>query len=36
LLMPFRKQRNYWIRPDGTPVERQNFPSEQNPARLAK
>jgi sterol desaturase/sphingolipid hydroxylase (fatty acid hydroxylase superfamily) len=36
LLMPFRKQRDYWRRPDGTPVERQNLPSNQNPARLAE
>jgi sterol desaturase/sphingolipid hydroxylase (fatty acid hydroxylase superfamily) len=36
LFMPFRKQRDYWHRPDGTPVERQNPPSEQNPTRLAE
>jgi sterol desaturase/sphingolipid hydroxylase (fatty acid hydroxylase superfamily) len=36
LLMPFRKQRDYWLRPDGTPVERENSPGEQNPARLAE
>jgi sterol desaturase/sphingolipid hydroxylase (fatty acid hydroxylase superfamily) len=36
LLMPFRKQRDYWLRPDGMPVERPNLPAEQNPARLAK
>jgi sterol desaturase/sphingolipid hydroxylase (fatty acid hydroxylase superfamily) len=35
-VMPFRKQRNYWIRPDGTPVERQILPPERNPARLAE
>ena len=36
LLMPFRKQRDYWRRPDGTQEERQNLPSNQNPARLAE
>ena len=36
LLMPFRKQRDYWRRPDGTQVGRQNLPSNQNPARLAE
>jgi sterol desaturase/sphingolipid hydroxylase (fatty acid hydroxylase superfamily) len=36
LLMPFRKQRNYWIGPDGTSVERQILPLEQNPERLAE
>ena len=36
LLMPFRKQREYWRRPDGTFVERQEAPAEQNPARLAE
>ena len=36
LLMPFRKQRDYWRRPDGTPVERQEAPPEQNPSRLAE
>jgi sterol desaturase/sphingolipid hydroxylase (fatty acid hydroxylase superfamily) len=36
LLMPFRKQRDYWRRPDGTPVGRQDSPAEQNPARLAE
>jgi sterol desaturase/sphingolipid hydroxylase (fatty acid hydroxylase superfamily) len=35
-LMPFRKQRDYWRRPDGTQVGRQNLPSNQNPARLAE
>jgi hypothetical protein len=34
--MPFRKQRDYWRRPDGTLVERQEAPAEQNPARLAE
>ena len=36
LLMPFRKQRDYWRRPDGALVERQNLPGEQNTGRLAK
>jgi sterol desaturase/sphingolipid hydroxylase (fatty acid hydroxylase superfamily) len=36
LLMPFREQRAYWRRPDGTPVERQKAPAEQNRARLAE
>jgi sterol desaturase/sphingolipid hydroxylase (fatty acid hydroxylase superfamily) len=36
LLMPFRKQRDYWSRPDGTPVRRLNLPAEQNPTRLAE
>jgi sterol desaturase/sphingolipid hydroxylase (fatty acid hydroxylase superfamily) len=36
LLMPFREQRDYWRQPDGTPVERQKAPAEQNRARLAK
>jgi sterol desaturase/sphingolipid hydroxylase (fatty acid hydroxylase superfamily) len=36
LFMPFRKQRDYWLRPDGTQVARQNLPAEQNPARLAE
>ena len=36
LLMPFRKQHDYWLRPDGTQVGRQNLPAEQNPARLAE
>lgn len=36
LLMPFRKQRDYWRRPDGTQVKRLNLPSERNPARLAE
>ncbi len=36
LLMPFRKQRDYWRRPDGRLVGRQNSPAEQNPARLAE
>ena len=36
LLMPFREQRDYWRRPDGTLVERQKAPVEQNRARLAE
>jgi sterol desaturase/sphingolipid hydroxylase (fatty acid hydroxylase superfamily) len=36
LLMPFRKQREYWRRPNGTLVERQEAPPEQNPTRLAE
>ena len=36
LLMPFRKQRDYWRRPDGTLVRREKLPAEQNPARLVK
>jgi hypothetical protein len=36
LLMPFRKQRDYWRRPDGTLVERQKTPGEQNRARLVE
>ncbi len=36
LLMPFRKQRDYWRRPDGTLVRRQDLPTEGDPARLAK
>jgi sterol desaturase/sphingolipid hydroxylase (fatty acid hydroxylase superfamily) len=36
LLMPFRKQRDYWRRPDGTLVGRQKLPAEQNPARLVE
>jgi sterol desaturase/sphingolipid hydroxylase (fatty acid hydroxylase superfamily) len=36
LLMPFRKQRDYWRRPDGTPVERHSLPAEQNPTLLAE
>jgi hypothetical protein len=34
--MPFRKQREYWRRPNGTLVERQEAPPEQNPTRLAE
>jgi sterol desaturase/sphingolipid hydroxylase (fatty acid hydroxylase superfamily) len=36
LLMPFRKQRDYWRRPDGSLVGRQNAPAEQNTARIAE
>ena len=36
LLMPFRKQRDYWRRADGKLVERQNTSAEKNPVTLAK
>ena len=36
LLIPFRRQRDYWRRPDGTLVLRQGAPAEQNPSRLAE
>lgn len=36
LLMPFRKQRDYWRDPDGTVVERGPTPAEPNPGRLAE
>ena len=36
LLMPFRKQRDYWRRADGTIVERERAPMEKNPARLVE
>jgi len=36
LLIPFRKQRDYWRRPDGTLVERQKATMEQNRAHLAR
>jgi len=36
LLMPFRKQRDYWLRPDGSQVGRQVLPGEQNRTRLAE
>jgi sterol desaturase/sphingolipid hydroxylase (fatty acid hydroxylase superfamily) len=36
LLMPFRKLRDYWLRPDGSQVGRQVLPGEQNRARLAE
>jgi hypothetical protein len=31
LLMPFREQRDYWLRPDGTPVEREHSPESKTP-----
>jgi len=36
LLMPFRKQRDYWRSPDGSVVEREKAVTESNPARLAE
>ncbi len=36
LLMPFRKQRDYWRDPDGAVVEREKTPAGTNPARLAE
>jgi sterol desaturase/sphingolipid hydroxylase (fatty acid hydroxylase superfamily) len=36
LLLPFRKQRDYWRNPDGTLVERAKAPTEKNPAKLAE
>jgi hypothetical protein len=36
LLMPFRKQRDYWRNPDGTVVERGKPSAEPNPARMAE
>jgi sterol desaturase/sphingolipid hydroxylase (fatty acid hydroxylase superfamily) len=36
LLMPFRKQRDYWRKPDGAIVERQETSAESNPTRLAE
>ena len=36
LLMPFRKQRDYWRNPDGTVVERGKTSAEPNPGRLAE
>ena len=36
LLLPFRKQRDYWRRPDGKLVERESAPAEKNPAKLAE
>jgi len=36
LLMPFRKQRDYWRTPDGTVVERRELSAEDNPTRLAE
>ena len=36
LLMPFRKQRDYWRKPDGTVVERGRTSAESDPGRLAE
>src|ERR1700736_6539076 len=36
LLMPFRQQRDYWRRPDGKLVNREDPLTEKNPARLAE
>jgi hypothetical protein len=36
LLMPFRKQRDYWRRPDGSVVERAAPESRQPPSYLAE
>jgi sterol desaturase/sphingolipid hydroxylase (fatty acid hydroxylase superfamily) len=36
LLMPFRKQRDYWRTPDGAVVERAKAPVESNAVRLAE
>lgn len=36
LLMPFRKQRDYWRNPNGTVAERGKTPAEPNPGRLAE
>jgi len=36
LLMPFRKQRDYWRRPDGSVVERAGLESQQPPSYLAE
>jgi sterol desaturase/sphingolipid hydroxylase (fatty acid hydroxylase superfamily) len=36
LLMPFRKQRDYWRRPDGTAVERPALASRQPSSYLAE
>jgi sterol desaturase/sphingolipid hydroxylase (fatty acid hydroxylase superfamily) len=36
LLMPFRKQRDYWRTPAGAVVEREKASAEPNPARLAE
>jgi len=36
LLLPFRKQRDYWRRPDGALVERKNGPADEDPTRLAE
>jgi sterol desaturase/sphingolipid hydroxylase (fatty acid hydroxylase superfamily) len=36
LLMPFRKQRDYWRTPDGAVVERAKAPAESNAVKLAE
>jgi sterol desaturase/sphingolipid hydroxylase (fatty acid hydroxylase superfamily) len=36
LLMPFRKQRDYWRAPDGAVVERTKAPANANPGELAE
>jgi sterol desaturase/sphingolipid hydroxylase (fatty acid hydroxylase superfamily) len=36
LLMPFRKQRDYWRSPDGSVADREKAVTESNPARLAE
>lgn len=36
LLMPFRKQRDYWRKPDGTVVFREELSAEDNPIKLAE
>ncbi|HWM24679.1 MAG TPA: sterol desaturase family protein [Chthoniobacterales bacterium] len=36
LLMPFRKQRDYWRGPDGTVVDREKAPADSHRARLAE
>jgi sterol desaturase/sphingolipid hydroxylase (fatty acid hydroxylase superfamily) len=36
LLMPFRKQRDYWRAPDGAVVERTKVPANANPGELAE
>jgi hypothetical protein len=36
LLMPFRKQRDYWRSPDGKVVEREIPATESNPTRLGE
>jgi sterol desaturase/sphingolipid hydroxylase (fatty acid hydroxylase superfamily) len=36
LLMPFRKQRDYWRTPDGVTVARDKLAAESNPAQLAE
>jgi sterol desaturase/sphingolipid hydroxylase (fatty acid hydroxylase superfamily) len=36
LLMPFRKQRDYWRKPDGTAMERKENSADSNPTRLAE